>query len=70
VNQYQSKGGSKNTHKSTITATIRTQAKKRVQEQNDRVTAQKRAQISLKHIEGVVAESWSCTVLLECFVYG
>jgi hypothetical protein len=46
------------------TTTTHTNAKKRAQEQNDRVTAQKRAQISLESLEGVVAEYRSCSVLL------
>jgi hypothetical protein len=64
--------GIKNTHtraQSQKQQHIHTQTKKRAQEQNDRVTTQKHAQISLKHFEGVVTESRCCSVLLECLVY-
>jgi hypothetical protein len=38
------------------TITTHTNAKKKTQQQSNRVTTQKSAKISLKHFEGVVAE--------------
>jgi hypothetical protein len=56
-NQNRSKGGGKNTHKSAITTTTHTKAKTRVQQQNNRVTSKKCAQIFLESLNGVVAKS-------------
>jgi hypothetical protein len=65
--QNHSKGGNKNTHTQVHNvATTRIKAKKRVQQQNDRVTAQKCAQISLESLNNVVAESQNCSVHLRC----
>jgi hypothetical protein len=48
------------------TVTTHTKAKTRAQEQCDRVTTQKHAQISLKLLEGMVSESLSFSVHLRC----
>jgi hypothetical protein len=50
-------------------ATTHTKAKKRAQQQNDRVTTQKCAQISLESQNSMVTESRSCSVHLWILVY-
>jgi hypothetical protein len=68
-NQNRSKGGNRIHTQEHNAATTRTNAKKRVQWQSDRVMTQKWAQISHQHFRGVVAESRSCNVLKVCWVY-
>ena len=74
-NQNESKGGNRIHTQEHNAATTRTNAKKRAQQQNDRVTTQKMRStlslsLSLKHFRGVVVESRSCNVLKVCLVSG
>jgi hypothetical protein len=65
-NQIQIKERSRYAHKSTMQQQHAHKQRRERTNQNERVTTQERAQISLQQIKSVDAELWSCSVLKVC----